>query len=189
MAGSRAASAREPGQVREEAALSDTARASRNSLAGAEDRRARPEASFEEGCTVHFISLMADADNVDLARTLVDLWNAGDIEGVVELYTEDAEMIAGPEWPDQAQYHGRDGVRANIEQWRSVWESSRIEAERIESHGDRVVASGAWVTRGRASGIEGQLPFVILLTLRGGKIASLEWFTDHGEAVAAARAT
>jgi ketosteroid isomerase-like protein len=53
---------------------------------------------------------------------------------------------------------------------------------------DRVVASGAWITRGRASGIEGDLPFVILLTLRGGKIASLDWFTDHDEAVAAARA-
>ena len=29
-------------------------------------------------------------------------------------------MIAGPEWPDQAEYRGHDGVRANIEQWRSV---------------------------------------------------------------------
>ena len=131
---------------------------------------------------------MAEADNLQLARDLIDLWNAGDIEGIVGLYTEDAAMIAGPDWPEQAEYHGHDGVRANIEQWRSVWESSRIEAERIEAHGDRVVASGAWITRGRASGIEGDLPFVILLTLRDGKIASLEWFTDHDEAVAAARA-
>ena len=132
---------------------------------------------------------MADADNVDLARSLVELWNAGDIDAVVDLYTEDAAMIAGEDWPDQAEYHGREGVRANIEGWRSVWETSRIEAERIETHGERVVASGAWVTRGRASGIEGHMPFVILLTLRGGKIAVLEWFTDHDEAVAAARAT
>ncbi len=54
MAGSRAASAREPGQIREEAALSDTARAPRISLAGADDRRARPRTGFEEGCTVRF---------------------------------------------------------------------------------------------------------------------------------------
>jgi hypothetical protein len=60
MAGSRAASAREPGQVREEAALSDTARAPRNNLAGAEDRRARSRASFEEGCTVHSSSMSKD---------------------------------------------------------------------------------------------------------------------------------
>jgi ketosteroid isomerase-like protein len=131
---------------------------------------------------------MADADNVDLTRRLVELWNAGDVDAVVDLFTEDAAMIAGAEWPDQAQYHGREGVRANIEGWRSVWESSRIEPERVEAYGERVVASGAWVTRGRASGIEGDMPFVILLTLRDGKIAVLEWFTDHDEAVAAARA-
>ena len=52
MAGSRAAGAREPGQIREEAALSEYVRASRISLAGANDRRARPGASFEGGCTV-----------------------------------------------------------------------------------------------------------------------------------------
>src|SRR3954451_18818875 len=54
MAGSRAVSAREPGQIREEAALSDTAHAPRTSLAGAEDRRARPKARFDDGCTVRF---------------------------------------------------------------------------------------------------------------------------------------
>jgi hypothetical protein len=62
MAGSRAASAREPGQVREEAALSDTARAPRTSLAGAEDRRARPGTGFGGGCTVHAFFLFGLRD-------------------------------------------------------------------------------------------------------------------------------
>ena len=47
MAGSRAVSAREPGQIREEAALSGPAHAPRTRLAGAEDRRARPKARFQ----------------------------------------------------------------------------------------------------------------------------------------------
>src|SRR5213082_1514648 len=46
MAGSRAVDAREPGQVREEAALSDTAHATRGSSTGAEDRRERPGPDF-----------------------------------------------------------------------------------------------------------------------------------------------
>ena len=54
MAGSRAVGDREPGQIREEAALSEAAHAPRTSLAGAEDRRARPETDFDGGCTVHF---------------------------------------------------------------------------------------------------------------------------------------
>jgi hypothetical protein len=52
MAGSRAVDAREPGQIREEAALSESVHAPRISLAGAEDRRERPGAGFDGGCTV-----------------------------------------------------------------------------------------------------------------------------------------
>ena len=54
MAGSRAVDAREPGQVREEAALSDTAHATRGSSFGADFRRERPGPFFEGGCTVRF---------------------------------------------------------------------------------------------------------------------------------------
>jgi hypothetical protein len=53
MAGSRAVDDREPGQIREEAALSDLVQAPRTSLAGVEGRRARPGARFDGGCTVH----------------------------------------------------------------------------------------------------------------------------------------
>jgi hypothetical protein len=54
MAGSRAVSAREPGQIREEAALSESAHAPRIGLVGADVRRARSEAHFDDGCTVRF---------------------------------------------------------------------------------------------------------------------------------------
>ena len=106
---------------------------------------------------------------------------------MLDLYAEDAAMYSGPEWPEQFTARGHDAIRQNIEEWRSVWESSTIVLDSLESHGDRVVASGAWNTLGRASGVGGQMPFVILLTVRSGKIASLEWFTDHDTAVAAAR--
>ena len=56
MAGSRAVGACEPGQIRKEAALSESAHAPRISLAGAEDRRARPRTCFDGGCTVHLIA-------------------------------------------------------------------------------------------------------------------------------------
>ena len=130
---------------------------------------------------------MTENEPAAIAQQLIERWNAGDVEGVVELYSEDAAMYPGEDWPDQAVFRGHDGVRENIEQWRSVWESSSVELERLESFGARVVASGAWVTRGRASGVSGRLPFVILLNIRDGKIARLEWFTDHNVAVATAR--
>ncbi len=69
----------------------------------------------------------------------------------------------------------------------AVWESSELEIRRIETFGDRVVTEGAWNTRGRSSGVSGTMPATTLCTIRHGKIASLEWFTDYDAAVAAAR--
>ena len=184
MAGSRAASAREPGQIREEAALSVTARAPRTSLAGVEDRRARPRTSFEAGCTVHLFFM----GNADVIRKLTQLWNAGDNEGVLELYTEDAVTQTGPSWPEQATSRGRDEIRAGMEEWQAAWETMKVSVESLEEVGaDKVVAVGAWHIRGRVSGIEGEMPLFILFTIRDGRVARLEWFEDHDTAVAAAR--
>jgi ketosteroid isomerase-like protein len=187
MAGSRAASAREPGQIREEAALSDTARAPRISLAGAEGRRARPKTGFREGCTVRLAPMNNAKENLAVARLAVERWNAHDFDGVLKLYAEDAVMQSGPDWPEQAAPRGRDAIRRNMEEWRDVWESSVMEVESIEGFGERIVAAGSWNTRGRASGLDGTMPFVLLLTIRDGKISSLEWFADRDSAVAAAR--
>jgi uncharacterized protein (TIGR02246 family) len=183
MAGSRAAGAREPGQIREEAALSDTVRAPRISLAGADDRRARPGAGFKVGCTVHSPAM----DSVALIRQLVERWNTGDIEGVLDLYAEDGVMLSGDDWPEQNTWRGREGIRASIEDWRAVWESATASFDRIEAFGDRVLAIGAWISRGRASGVDGRLPMAVVFTVRNGKIVEHEWFVDHDRAIAAVR--
>jgi ketosteroid isomerase-like protein len=125
----------------------------------------------------------------EILRQLVERWNAGDIEGTLELYAEDAVMLSGPDWPEQVTWRGHEGIRANMVEWLSVWESSEVEIGSLETHGDRTVGSGAWTTRGRASGAAGRLPFAVVLTVRDGKIAVLEWFTDYDAARRAARGT
>ena len=127
--------------------------------------------------------------NADVIRELARRWNAGDVEGVLDLFTEDAVMLAGPDWPERTAWHGREGIRSNIEEWRAVWESAELEIKRIETFGDRVVADGAWNTRGRSSGVTGSMPSITICAIRHGKIASLEWVTDYDAAVAAARGT
>jgi uncharacterized protein (TIGR02246 family) len=185
MAGSRAASAREPGQIREEAALSDTARAPRTSLAGAEDRRARPGTNFEGGCTVRIST--TPMDDADLIRQWAERWNARDIEGAVELYAEDGVIVNSPGWPEQATSEGHDAIRRSMKEFAAAWQSAVIEMGPIECHGDRILATGAVRTRGAASGAEGTIRFSILFTLRDGKIALHEWFEDHDAALAAVR--
>jgi ketosteroid isomerase-like protein len=123
----------------------------------------------------------------DVVRELARRWNAGDIDGVLDMYTEDVVMHSGEDWPEQTTWRGREGVRSNIEEWRAVWESAELELGRLEAFGDRVVSEGAWNARGRTSGVSGSMPVAALCVIRHGKIASVEWFTDYDVAVAAAR--
>jgi ketosteroid isomerase-like protein len=128
-------------------------------------------------------------DNTALIRELAERWNAGDLEGVVELYTEDAVIVSGPDWPEQVTWEGHKGIMQSLLDFGAVWESAQVEIGPIEQHGDKLVGSGTWRTRGAASGAEGTMPFVILFSFRDGKIAVHEWFEDHDAAVAAARHT
>ena len=123
----------------------------------------------------------------DVIHELIRRWNAGDVDGALELYTEDAVSLPGPEWPEQTTHRGHDELRANMTDWLSAWDFSQIELRELEIFGDRVVIDGFWTTRGRSSGVEGLMPFVALLTLRDGKIARFEWAADRETAVAAAR--
>jgi hypothetical protein len=110
MAGSRAVSAREPGQIREEAALSESAHAPRISLAGADDRRARPKTGFDGGCTVHLFLMADEQRNADVIRLLAERWNAGDFDAVFDLYADDVTLVTAPEWPDPGPVEGKEAV-------------------------------------------------------------------------------
>jgi ketosteroid isomerase-like protein len=125
--------------------------------------------------------------NAELMHELTRRWNAGDFDGVLELYAEDAVMRTGPSWPEQASYEGREAIRASMEDWRGVWETVEAELHAVEEYGDNLVGIGQWRIRGGSSGVGGQMPIYMLVTVRDGKIAVLEWVEDRDSAVAAAR--
>jgi ketosteroid isomerase-like protein len=125
--------------------------------------------------------------HTDVIRELTAKWNSGDVDGVVDLYTEDAEIRTGPHWPELETYRGREAISATSKDWASLWDRLQIEVDELEEYGDKLVAIGAWRMRGAASGIDGEMAVFILFTFRDGKIAVLEWFADRDTAVAAAR--
>ena len=124
---------------------------------------------------------------LEIVREVSERWNAGDIEGLLALYADDIVVKTGEHWPEQGPVQGKDEFRESIDEWRSVWKSISIETDKVEAHGDRVVAHGAWKSTGRVSGLDGRMPIHIVFTVQGGRIARLEWFPDHERAVAAAR--
>jgi ketosteroid isomerase-like protein len=125
---------------------------------------------------------------VDIVLQSAERWNAGDFEGMFDLYSEDLVVVTGEHWPEaNVTTEGKDAFRESTKDWLSVWEQIQLETDHVEAYGDRVVARGHWLSTGSVSGVEGKMPIHMVLTVRDGKIARLEYYPDHQSAVAAAR--
>ena len=82
-------------------------------------------------------------------------------------------------------YFGFDGIRAYWRDFLAQWERLTFEAERLEAVGDTVLARVVQHSKGRASGIEGDLSYFMLFTFRGGKIVRMGSIMGEAEAFAA----
>ena len=106
------------------------------------------------------------------------------------LDVEEALAYAHPDivWnpTEESAAQGHDAVRASLVRWKGEWDDYEMRPEEFEHMGDRVVVAVRVRGRGRASGIEVDARLYDVYTLRDGKIARMDQFTQRSEAVEAA---
>jgi ketosteroid isomerase-like protein len=78
---------------------------------------------------------------------------------------------------------GGDAILRQFEQNREVWDSDRLTLSNFVDAGDRVVVRLTWSGVGR--GLESQLDFTAVYTMRKGQVTYQESFWDHAEALEA----
>jgi ketosteroid isomerase-like protein len=89
--------------------------------------------------------------------------------------------------PDQAEYHGLDGVRQWLEEWSAAWDEWHVDVEEIREAGDDAVLVLVHQTaRGHASGMEMDSHDGMLFTFRDGKVVGLDYLTGRERALEAA---
>src|SRR4051812_18631956 len=120
--------------------------------------------------------------NVDIVRRLYEAYNRGDGDAAFALIDTDVEWDSRHH-PDGRVYHGHDGVREFVENWRGLWESTHSEPERFLDAGDRVVVLTLEMTK--AAGLEITEHHAEIYTLRAGKVVHWRAFVDQAEALAA----
>jgi ketosteroid isomerase-like protein len=126
------------------------------------------------------------AENVQLIRKLVAALNDRDLDALVEHIEPDAEL-----YPLRAQlegkvYRGLDGVREMLADFDQDWEYVQVDAEEFRDAGDEVVVLGRLRGRGRASGVELDVPMGFVWTLRDGKVVRAKSFSEQADALLAA---
>jgi ketosteroid isomerase-like protein len=85
------------------------------------------------------------------------------------------------------QQHGHTGVLEAFGIWPEQWDDYHIEISRIVADpGDYVVVTTQSRGRGKQSGVEVQMDFTFVLTVRDGKIVEWRIFVSEDEALEAA---
>jgi ketosteroid isomerase-like protein len=125
-------------------------------------------------------------ENVEIVRRIFEAWALADWSVGNDYYDQHIVFVMSPDFPAFGVYYGIDQVRVYWRDFLQQFERTTIEAERLEAAGDTVLAQVVQHFKGRASGIEGDLPYFMLFTFRGKRIVRVESMIEEVQALEAA---
>ena len=126
-------------------------------------------------------------ENVERVRQATDALNRGDKAAWLTLNDPDAVMIPARQWPENAPIRGAAAIWDFYVEVGRTWEAGAFElAEIIDSGADTVVSNVRRQTRGKASGVDVDFSYWVVMTERKGKAVRIEWFADRADALEAA---
>ena len=89
-------------------------------------------------------------------------------------------------WPEQQVYEGAEGARTFLREWRDAWDDWSLEIDALHDAGDKVVAFLRQHGRSKAAGMPVEMLFAQVWTIRDGKEARMDMYSDRAEALEAA---
>ena len=126
-------------------------------------------------------------ENVEIVRSVLAAVAAGDREQAFAFVDPGCVIDASRNVFNPAIYEGIEGVREMFAGMDEAWERMHVEPFELIDAGDRVVAVGRLVGKGKGSGVEVERFNGQVWTLRGGRIVRLEiGYTDREATLEAA---
>ena len=127
-------------------------------------------------------------ENVEIVRRGFEAFNRGDLDAFLENSTDDIDYRAAEGAPDDhGPIQGKDALRAFMQDWLDTFDDFRAEpVELIEAGEDKVIVVVRVSGRAKLSGVETDLTYAELWTLRDGKVAWGRQYWTRDEALEAA---
>jgi uncharacterized protein len=126
-------------------------------------------------------------ENVEIVRNAFAAFTRDDIQGVLRLCDENIVVTQPPELPGVSpQQRGHSGVLEAFSIWPEQWDDYRIEILRIANPGDYVVVTARTGGRGKQSGVEVEMDFSFVFSVRDEKIVEMKIFMREDQALEAA---
>jgi hypothetical protein len=120
-------------------------------------------------------------ERTERVQRAVERFNAGDYDGFVEIFSEDAVVLADPQVADQSEYIGRSGVLAWIEEAHTRWVGVRFAALAMETVGEAILIELGVVGDTAAGG--GAWRLYVLMRWSGTHINTLRAYPSRAEAL------
>src|SRR5262249_39910577 len=84
-------------------------------------------------------------------------------------------------WPEQQTYEGLEGAREFIRTWLGAWEDWTLEMEAVHDAGDNVVAIMRQTGRSISTGLEVDMTFAQVFTVKNGRQTLMQMYSDPAE--------
>jgi ketosteroid isomerase-like protein len=127
------------------------------------------------------------AQNLELARRLLDAFDRGDLEAARDFIDSESEVTSNPVGINTGVYRGYDGYMTWLGQWLEAWDEFTIEVLGMQPVGERhVVVEVQQKGRGRSSGITVDQHLGQMWEIVEGNILAFHLYPSPAEAVRAA---
>ena len=123
---------------------------------------------------------MGERENAELVQRAYGNFKNGDIPAVLDLLSDGVKwLIPGPESaPPSGSWQGREQVGRFFEALSGSQEPRQFEPREFVAQGDKVVALGHYLWHVESTGREWESDFAHVFSVRDGKIARFQEYTD-----------
>ncbi len=120
------------------------------------------------------------AENVEVVRSAYEAFQGGDLEGLGQYFTEDAEWETPDSLPLGGVVRGRGAILGNFAQIPTYWTKFSVNPDEYIDAGEHVVVRGVQRATGAGGSFESR--YLHLFKLSDGKIVRGEYIGDTAKA-------
>jgi ketosteroid isomerase-like protein len=126
--------------------------------------------------------------NVEIVRSALTAFAESGLDALTRFWDADINWRAIEGAPDDVgEMHGREAVRRYLQDWIDVFDDvTNVPEELVDLGDDRVLAVQHATGRAKGSGIETEIRYAVIYTLRDGKIVRGREYIDRDHALDAA---
>ena len=126
-------------------------------------------------------------ENVETIRDAFAAFNRGDLDGWLEYLTDDIDYRAAEgALDDRGPIHGKDALRAHVQDWFDTFDDFRQEPIEVIDAEDKVILVIRITGRAKLSGVDTELTYAAVYTIRDGRVAVCREYFTRAEALQAA---